>query len=291
MATVRFLPAVDSAVVAAANGRNLAIPGEVAQRMAAETVTACDAGTYIAASGTRVDIADAVASAIRSKTSIPPDAALPPAPTKSRPEMLIEVTNETTTSAAQRLQATCTRVAALNFANGRVPGGGFLSGARAQEEALCRMSALYPTLVGDVMYAHHAHLPEGVSSSWAILSPDVPFFRDEASQLLDEPWLLSIITCAAPVAWVVEQARDMLDERIHRVLAIGEAYGFDGLVLGAWGCGAFGNDPTATASDFRTALTGPFAGAFRHVMFAVADLSQGRTVFGPFRDAFTDDEP
>jgi len=63
------------------------------------------------------------------------------------------------------------RPAALNFANGIHPGGGFLHGARAQEEALCRSSALYETLVGDPMYVYHAARPRPDSSDWVIYSP------------------------------------------------------------------------------------------------------------------------
>ena len=59
-----------------------------------------------------------------------------------------------------------------------------------------------------------------------------------------------------------------------------------GLVLGAWGCGAFGNDPARTARDFHGALAGAFAGAFEEVVFAIADWSPGRRYLAPFRDLF-----
>jgi uncharacterized protein (TIGR02452 family) len=70
------------------------------------------------------------------------------------------------------------------------------------------------------------------------------------------------------------------------VLDIARAYRCDTLILGAWGCGAFGNDPRATAADFRAALEGTYAGAFRHVVFAVTDWSADRRFLGPFRDVF-----
>jgi uncharacterized protein (TIGR02452 family) len=57
-------------------------------------------------------------------------------------------------------------------------------------------------------------------------------------------------------------------------------------VLGAWGCGAFRNDPARTARDFREALLGPFLGAFREIAFAVVDWSPERRFLGPFRAAF-----
>ena len=180
------------------------------------------------------------------------------------------------------------RPLALNFANGIQPGGGFLGGARAQEEALCRSSALYQTLLDDEMYLVHRRRPRPDSTDWAIYSPDVPVFRADDGTALEDPWLLSFITCAAPYAPSVGQpeAGDLLKQRIHRVLAIARAYGHPSLVLGAWGCGAFGNDVERTATDFRAALENEFDGAFAEVTFAVADWSPERTFLGPFRDAF-----
>ena len=63
-----------------------------------------------------------------------------------------------------------------------------------------------------------------------------------------------------------------------------EVAGYDDLVLGAWGCGAFGNDTARTAADFKAALVGEFAGAFEEVVFAIADWSAERRYLGPFRE-------
>ncbi len=75
------------------------------------------------------------------------------------------------------------------------------------------------------------------------------------------------------------------------MLAIAAAHGYADLVLGAWGCGAFGNEPHATAADFRAALAGPFDGAFDQVVFAITDWSPERRFLGPFHDAFRNPEP
>ena len=61
--------------------------------------------------------------------------------------------------------------------------------------------------------------------------------------------------------------------RIRKVLAVGLAHGHLDIVLGAWGCGAFGNDPELIAKLFGDALRGPFAGCYRRVIFAVTDWS------------------
>lgn len=179
------------------------------------------------------------------------------------------VANQTTLAAAHVLVAEGHRPLALNFANGVEPGGGFLRGATAQEETLCRSSALYATLFGDPMYDFHRDNDPAASSDWAILSPGVPIFRNDAGMECDKPWSLSFLTCAAPYAPAIGRldAEPMLRQRIHRVLSIARAYQYESLVLGAWGCGAFANDPIQTAKDFRTALEGDFAGAFAHVIF------------------------
>jgi uncharacterized protein (TIGR02452 family) len=70
------------------------------------------------------------------------------------------------------------------------------------------------------------------------------------------------------------------------VLAIARAYGYTALVLGAWGCGAFGNDTHRTASDFRQALENEFDQVFSDIVFAITDWSPERRFLGPFRQAF-----
>ena len=153
---------------------------------------------------------------------------------------------------------------------------------------VCRSSALYLTLVDDPMYEFHAQRPQPDSTDWAIYSPDVPVFRTDNGTAVQIPWPLTFLTSAAPYARTIGQpaSGDLLQKRILRVLAIAAAYGHRALVLGAWGCGAFGNDPRRTANDFRRALEGEFAGSFSHVVFAVTDWSPERRFLGPFRDAF-----
>jgi uncharacterized protein (TIGR02452 family) len=138
------------------------------------------------------------------------------------------------------------------------------------------------------MYEEHRkrHLPD--STDWAIYSPDVPVFRRDDGTELPQPWILSFITCAAPYAPVIgqPQAGDLLQKRMHRVLAIARSYGHAALILGAWGCGAFVNDPHRTAMDFRQALENDFSGAFSDIVFAITDWSPERKFLGPFRDVF-----
>jgi uncharacterized protein (TIGR02452 family) len=212
---------------------------------------------------------------------------LPPLPAPRWPSTRVQVANQTTLVAASGLSEQGERVLALNFANGIQPGGGFLHGARAQEEVLCRSSALYATLHGDPMYTAHRQRPLPDSTDWTILSPEVPVFRADDGTPLDAPWSLSVLTCAAPYAPAVGQPRagDLLQQRIARILAIARAHDYTALVLGAWGCGAFHNDPHRTAADFHDALSTQ-AGAFARVVFAIADWSPERRFLGAFAARF-----
>lgn len=287
MSPLHCLPCLDSPEMAAARRSGLDIDRQTAAALGWSAVEAAQSGVYRTPAGRTVDWSAAVRDAVAAKISLPPDAPLPASTLPPFSVTTVQVTNESTLSASRRLLDDGARPLALNFANGIHPGGGFLHGARAQEEGLCRSSALYLTLKDDPMYAYHATRPLPDSSDWAILSPDVPIFR-QGGVALDEPWLLSFITCAAPYAPSVGQPRsgDLLQTRIERVLAIARAYGYTTLVLGAWGCGAFGNDPWRTARDFRLALETGFDGAFASIVFAIADWSAGRKFLGPFRDVF-----
>jgi uncharacterized protein (TIGR02452 family) len=288
MGRLLLLPCLDSVELAAARRAELHVSRERAVFLGHSAVGAAREGRYRTDDDREVDWAEAVRTARAAKRGIPPDALLPPPTEPPFPETRVSVANETTLGAARRLTEAGFRPLALNFANGVSPGGGFLTGALAQEEVLCRSSALHATLQDDPMYDTHRRRTDYESSDWAILSPDVPVFREDDGTSLGTPWRLSFITCAAPYAPRVGQPRsgDLLRRRIGRVLDIARAYGYDTLVLGAWGCGAFANDPARTAHDFRAALQGEFSGWFREVVFAITDWSPERRFLGPFRDAF-----
>jgi uncharacterized protein (TIGR02452 family) len=287
----KFLPCLDSKEIANSRKQTLMISHQIAASLGQSAVQAISQGYYHNAVGIKVDWSDAVNAARQNKLCISPTDALPDfADYKIQPETHIQVSNETTILAAKRLTESGLRPLALNFANGIQPGGGFLHGALAQEETLCRSSALYATLVNDPMYETHQQRPLPDSTDWAIYSPDVPFFRNDEGITLPQPWLLSILTCAAPYAPSVgrQKSSELLRQRIKRVLYIARAYGYTSMVLGAWGCGAFENDAHQTAVDFRHALETDFRGAFSNIVFAITDWSPKRKFLGPFREVFSD---
>jgi len=75
-------------------------------------------------------------------------------------------------------------------------------------------------------------------------------------------------------------------KRIPRVLSIGIFHGHDSIVLGAWGCGAFGKDSSEIARLFEDAREKNFRGAYRRVVFAILDWSPDRRFIGLFERYF-----
>ena len=266
---------------------------EVAAKLGKEAVDIGWAGRYEAPSGRVVDIATMVAAAAAGTISVAPDEAMETCP-RGQFQTRISVRNESTLVAAQRLHAAGLRPAALNFASAMSPGGGFLGGARAQEESLARSSTLFACLQGQPYYAHHQRLQDEMYTSWVLYSPDVPVFRDDDGALLEEPWPCTFITAAAPMVKVLSRQSPerlaevpaVMRERISRVLTIAGSQGHASVVLGAWGCGAFGGDTDSVAEIFKEALAGPFRGVFEEVVFAVLDATEELRFIGPFERRF-----
>ena len=237
-----------------------------------------------------VSFADRIARAVAGTRLYAPGDPLP-APTAVTAAPRLTVTNESTLDAARRLGGD---VAALNFASARSPGGGFLNGAQAQEESLARASALHPCLLaaGD-FYAHHRSHPDLLYSDRVIYSPAVPVFKDDTGTLLPSPYPVSFLTAAAPNAAALQRNRpadlprvpEVLARRTDRVLAVAAAHGHRRLVLGAWGCGVFGNDPAQVADIFAAALAR--APWFGEVVFAVLDHHRDTPTYRAFARAFT----
>ncbi|WP_437521795.1 TIGR02452 family protein [Sorangium sp. So ce726] len=267
--------------------------------IAAETVQIASRGEYTARSGATVRIRDRVLAAVKGTVLYRPGSldAWEPKERLDSPAT-IQVTGETTGAAGRRLieQEGEARVMALNFASAKNPGGGFLRGAKAQEEDLARCSALYASLVEQrEYYDENRACGSFLYTDHIIYSPDVPFFRDEQHALLDRPFALSIITAPAPNAGEAFQRDDATDQEIRAalerradmVLAAAGAHGHRCLVLGAWGCGVFRNDPRVVADVFARCLESPrFRGAFSRVVFAVYDRGDDRPNYRAFQERF-----
>ena len=205
-----------------------------------------------------------------------------------------EVTNETTLDAARRLvREGMQDVLCLNFASAKNPGGGFLGGALAQEECIARASGLYPCLLTAMeYYTYHRKLGTCLYSDHMIYSPAVPIIKDEGGQELDEPVCITIITSPAVNAGVVRRNEENNADKIvprmrvrtEKLLALCQNKKHTTLVLGAWGCGVFQNDPEEISQQFLEALTGKFANQFQRVVFAVK--TDKESIIEPFRKRF-----
>lgn len=288
MLDTRIRPSLlDSAEMAYECKKQLDIPMSRAAELGRSALAAITQGIYADMQGRQVDWRKLLARARAAKHTLPPDAALPLLESRHTPKMRIVVSNESTLSAVRRLVDKGLAPLALSFANGTRPGGGWLSGALAQEEALCRSTGLFHVLDGDPMYDHHRRLSSSRFSDWTILAPDVPVFRNPQGLPLDRPWCMGIVSCAAPYAPEIGQpeAGKIMQQRIHRVLSVARAWGYRALVLGAWGCGAYGNDIERTAKDFVEALTGDFFGTFTDILFAIPDWSPERRSLTSFWNA------
>jgi uncharacterized protein (TIGR02452 family) len=260
--------------------------------VAEETLAILKAGQYTSPSGRIVNLGKHLRQAKDGTCTYPPEARVHVPAFPDRPTS-IEVVNASTLSVARGLADKGHRVAALNFASAKNPGGGFLTGATAQEESLARASGLYAMLLGDPMYGHHRSRNDPMYTTWVIYSPDVPVFRLDDGQLLDEPYLCSFLTSPAVNVGALrhrdrrgDEVRRVMQERIERVLGVAALHGHEVLVLGAWGCGVFKNDPEQIAELFHIALAGRFRGAFTQVVFAVLDSSDERRYLGPFEQVF-----
>ncbi|MDT9687234.1 TIGR02452 family protein [Streptomyces sp. P9(2023)] len=264
------------------------------REIAKRTEEIVEAGRYRAPGGRTVSIEEQLSAALAGTRLYGPEP-VPVTPDTDR-ATTVEVTDESSLVAARRLTRADpgSPVAVLNFASARNPGGGYLNGAQAQEEAVCRDSALYTTLLRvPEYYAHHRAERDALYTDRVILSPGVPVFRDHRGALLDEPFTVGFLTSPAPNAGVVRRQTPERADRIpaalasraERVLETAVAGGYRRLVLGAWGCGVFQNDPADVAGAFRTLLTGDgrFAGHFDEIVFAILDRTAGRETLGAFQ--------
>ena len=194
----------------------------------------------------------------------------------------ISVTAEDSFAAAGRFEAPFV----MNFANAHKAGGGFRLGANAQEEALCRCSTLYASITSEdakEMYRYNNTHLSSVESDYMLYSPDVCVFRSDRCELLSTPFPAAVITVPAPnkrgsaLLASGKKIAETMTRRIRIMLAIAAEHGHKNLILGAWGCGAFGNKPEDVSEYFRKVLIDEGYGKlFDHVCFAIYGKEDGK---------------
>ena len=263
--------------------------------IAKDTMGILEQGYYINSRNKRQEVSPWLQAAVANTTLYTP-AALDKLLASFKPDArfttAFEVTNETTLDAARRLGNEA-EVAALNFASAKNPGGGFLRGASAQEESIARASGLYSCLLqAEEYYRYHRTLGTCLYSDHMIYSPAVPVFKYDDGRLMDEVLPLTVVTSAAVNAGVVAQQEKnniaqiepVMRLRVNKLLALLATKRQHTLILGAWGCGVFQNDPRMIAGLFHEALLGKFENCFQRVVFAVK--TNNENMIAPFRELF-----
>ena len=178
----------------------------------------------------------------------------------------VEIVSRDTVSAL--FQAKGSKVCVLNFASFRKPGGGFLSGSLAQEEALCHSSNLYEVLsqFSDSFYKDNMrYLHKNMYTDRMLYTPGVVF--EQAGRNMK---VADVLTCAAPnrAASPVDASENTiwLERRINRMFTVVETMKVDTFIVGAWGCGVFGQSPLEVA-ELMEKRAKKFTGS--NVIFAV----------------------
>lgn len=184
----------------------------------------------------------------------------------------ISIINERTFNAASKLSG---KTAVLNFASGTCPGGGVKKGSPAQEECLCRVSTLYNCLLSNELnknfYKYHKDLEDFKFSDKIIYTPNVVVLKTDTPnpQILDKEkrYMVDVISSAAPrlkikdnngnVSIIKVNENEMLKifkDRIRKIIKIAIVNNNNNIILGAFGCGAYMNNPTLVARAFKEVL-------------------------------------
>jgi len=209
-------------------------------------------------------------------------------------DTIVTISGDRSYQAAMRLHRENpeAKIAVMNFANAFHAGGGVTRGSGAQEECLCRTSTLYPLLyrktLRDTFYKLHNDRNSSKATDSLIYTEDVIICKtdeDLPKRMPQEDWVtVDVITIAAPDlrdksnihAPLVNGGTYMNDaelfgyhvKRAIHMLTCAAAKGADILILGAFGCGAFQNNPEVVARAYKTALQ-EFPRVFEQIEFAV----------------------
>lgn len=199
------------------------------------------------------------------------------------------------------------KVLVLNFASATNPGGGVERGASAQEECLCRCSGLFFCLKTEEMhekfYKPHRDAHDPIHNDDIIYTPKVTVFKTDTAEpkLMEEKdWYeVDVITCAAPnlrqrpsnaynfgdgtdaVKLSDKELLAIHEKRLRRILDVAALEKAEAVILGAFGCGAFRNDPEVVARAAKNVLA-DYLYAFQNIEYAVYCTPKDQTNFKTF---------
>ncbi|MCD8007784.1 MAG: TIGR02452 family protein [Clostridiales bacterium] len=176
------------------------------------------------------------------------------------------------------------QILVLNLASATRPGGRTRDGASAQEEDLCRRTSLLLSLESEDAkryYDYNNARKTRMGSDGVMLSPNVEVVKDASSEPLSEPFPISVMSCAAPMVRLglegmsQQEYEEMLYRCIGGMLLVAASQGYRHLILGAFGCGVYGNDAALVSDLFARVIRDfTFAGEnsgklFDSIQFAV----------------------
>lgn len=186
------------------------------------------------------------------------------------------------------------KIAVLNFADFVNPGGGYLNGMMAQEEAICGQSDLYPIIVSQKEYYEYnkKHMNRGLYLNRALYTPNILWGISTRPQAKTD-----VITCAAPRksrSKYIKNANDKMkyeheantamQKRMNFVKQIAETEQVDVLILGAWGAGAFGFDAKSVAQMWQKAFEKPTS--IKNIIYAIIDDKRSKAALSAFKNTF-----
>ncbi|MCD8118726.1 MAG: TIGR02452 family protein [Lachnospiraceae bacterium] len=155
------------------------------------------------------------------------------------------------------------QVLVLNLASATQPGGRTREGASAQEEDLCRRTSLLLSLESTgakKYYEYNNARKTRMGSDAVMLSPYVEVLKDAKADTLPEPFPVSVLSCAAPMVrlglegMTQQEYEAMLCRRIRGMLKVAASQNYRHLILGAFGCGVYGNDAALVSDLFYRAI-------------------------------------
>lgn len=264
--------------------------------VARETLQIMEQGYYVY-EGKRIDIQPDMDMSIRASSLITPEQGakllekhVKSGSTKTYHE---RVENLSTVDAIRKLaKEGKENIGVLNFASAKNPGGGFINGAMAQEESLAASSTLYRTLTAhEEYYQKNRAQTSMMYTDHAIYSPDVIFFRDGGFRLVADPVKASVLTLpAVNMGQVLLKGEDaaeagrVMRRRMALALAVFAEQGAKNLILGAYGCGVFRNDPYQIAVWWKELLAENVGSHFDSVFHAVLDRSKNADCIRAFEN-------
>lgn len=168
------------------------------------------------------------------------------------------------------------KIIALNFANALYAGGAYVLGADAQEESLCRASLLYYTIRGAKRFYRTNRLRcSTFYTDGMILSERVPVIRNDSGELLSESFTVDFVTCPAvnrsfTLPWLKSRVNGIMERRIEKIVSFMQSREPEVMVLGAFGCGAFGNRRKDVLPLFERAIN-KYTDGSAEIIFAIPD--------------------